>query len=146
MHAVGLFPGHEAHLFDYAWSLLRATEDHHDQPDFPLQARFKRTFGKPVVIDFVGIFDTVKSVGWVYDPVVIPYTARNAAVRVVRHAVSIDERRAFYRQNLWAASPGPRTNLKEVWFAGVHSDVGGGYPVEESQVALLTLSQSFGDL
>ena len=52
-----------------------------------------------------------------------------------RHAVSIDERRCFFRQNLWAAGP----NIKQVWFAGVHSDVGGGYPEKESGLAKIAL-------
>jgi len=47
-----------------------------------------------------GVWDTVSSVGWIYDAVEFPYTARNPDIGIVRHAVSIDERRAFFRQNL----------------------------------------------
>jgi uncharacterized protein (DUF2235 family) len=49
-------------------------------------------------------------------------------VPVIRHAVSIDERRAFFRQNLVHESAAADQNVKQVWFTGVHSDVGGGYP------------------
>ncbi|MCB1128491.1 MAG: DUF2235 domain-containing protein, partial [Verrucomicrobiae bacterium] len=42
-----------------------------------------------------------------------------------RHAMSIDENREDFPVTRWAPKPG--LDLKEVWFAGVHSDVGGGY-------------------
>jgi uncharacterized protein (DUF2235 family) len=45
---------------------------------------------------------------------------------VARHAVSVDERRWFFRQNL--LQPADGQDVKEQWFPGVHSDVGGGYP------------------
>jgi uncharacterized protein (DUF2235 family) len=89
-------------------------------------------------VRFLGIFDTVKSVGWIYSPFSFPYTASNNLVQTVRHAVSLDERRCFFRQNLWHASPGQ--DCKEVWFAGVHSDVGGGYPEQESALAKIPLA------
>ncbi|WP_036026242.1 T6SS phospholipase effector Tle1-like catalytic domain-containing protein [Paraburkholderia dilworthii] len=137
IHAVGLLPAHEVHLFDYAWAMLLARDGPEHNPDFELQARFKSTFSRTIRIHFLGLYDTVKSVGWIYDPVVIPYTADNPAVRFVRHAVSIDERRCFFRQHLWHARPSSRTDVEEVWFAGVHSDIGGGYPPEQAQLALL---------
>lgn len=145
IRAVGLPPAHEAHLFDYAWAMLLARDGPDKAPDFKLQARFKATFGRPVKIRFLGLFDTVKSVGWVYDPVVIPYTANNPAVEIVRHAVSIDERRCFFRQHLWSPQHSDKTDLKEVWFAGVHSDIGGGYPPGEAQLALLACRWMLGE-
>ena len=42
----------------------------------------------------------------------------------MRHAIAIDERRAFFRQNLWGDADGGQ-DVKQVWFAGCHSDVGG---------------------
>jgi uncharacterized protein (DUF2235 family) len=145
VRAAGLVAAHETHLFDYAWSMLLAREGPHHEPDFELQARFKKTFGTPVNIRFLGLFDTVKSVGWIYDPVIIPYTADNPIIQSVRHAVSIDERRCFFRQHLWSSTHSPKTDLKEVWFAGVHSDIGGGYPPEQAQLALLAHRWMLGE-
>jgi uncharacterized protein (DUF2235 family) len=68
----------------------------------------------------------VSSVGWVWDPERFPFTARNPGIGTIRHAVAVDERRAFFRQNLM--QPAERQDLLEVWFPGVHADVGGGYP------------------
>jgi hypothetical protein len=65
---------------------------------------FRETFSRPVKpIRFLGLFDTVNSVpafenAWMQRSK-FPYTARSSA-RVIRHAVSIDERRAKFRQDL----------------------------------------------
>lgn len=65
---------------------------------------FRETFSRPVGrIRFLGLFDTVNSVprfetAWMQRSK-FPYTARSSA-RVIRHAVSIDERRAKFRQDL----------------------------------------------
>lgn len=64
----------------------------------------QETFARPVrAIRFLGLFDTVNSVphfesAWMQRSK-FPYTARSSA-RVIRHAVSIDERRAKFRQDL----------------------------------------------
>lgn len=65
---------------------------------------FRETFSRPVrAIRFLGLFDTVNSVpafenAWMQRSK-FPYTARSSA-KVIRHAVSIDERRAKFRQDL----------------------------------------------
>ncbi len=65
---------------------------------------FRDTFSRPVrAIRFLGLFDTVNSVphfesAWMQRSK-FPYTARSSA-HVIRHAVSIDERRAKFRQDL----------------------------------------------
>jgi uncharacterized protein (DUF2235 family) len=53
--------------------------------------------------------------------------------------MSIDERRAFFRQNLFGAPHDAQQDVKEIWFAGVHSDVGGSYPESESQLSKIAL-------
>ncbi|UUT22746.1 MULTISPECIES: DUF2235 domain-containing protein [Pseudomonas] len=164
LYTIGLLPAHQAQLMDFAWSLLTTRQRSADnskpnrqramsytwwrmsadkKPDFDLMEAFKGSFARKVSIHFLGLFDTVSSVGWVYDPLIVPYTRRNEEVKIIRHAVSLDERRSFFRQNLWAEGKG--VNLKQVWFAGVHSDVGGGYPVGESQLALIALRWMIGE-
>ncbi|MBV6823564.1 DUF2235 domain-containing protein [Pseudomonas sp. PD9R] len=135
IRAVGVVPSHQAHLFEYGWSILMARNGKENKPDFKLQERFKSTFSRRVNVHFLGLFDTVKSVGWVYDPVSIPFTINNRNVEIVRHAMSVDEKRSFFRQHLWT-DDAPRTDVKQVWFPGVHSDVGGGYAANEAQLAL----------
>lgn len=93
---------------------------------------------------FVGIWDTVSAVGWIENPLRVPYSANNPDIQIGRHAVAIDERRAFYRTNLWRRPSNPETawgpkDVKQVWFAGVHSDVGGGYVESESGLSKISL-------
>lgn len=84
-------------------------------------------------IHFMGVWDTVSSVGWIGSPVSFPHTRSNAAVATVRHAVSLDERRAFFRTNLFDGAPDQ--DLLQVWFPGDHCDVGGGHPEIESGIS-----------
>jgi uncharacterized protein (DUF2235 family) len=107
---------------------------------FELADRFKESFSVSCKPKFIGLWDTVSSVGWVSHPVKIPFAADNPEIEIGRHAVAIDERRAFFRTNLWRPKPGggPK-DLKQVWFAGSHGDVGGGYPEDQSGLAKIAL-------
>jgi uncharacterized protein (DUF2235 family) len=102
-----------------------------------LMAEFRQTFSRPCPVTFLGLWDTVTSVGWAWNPKTLPYTRFNPRVVTVRHAIAIDERRAKFRQNLWGQAPGQ--SVKQVWFAGVHCDVGGSYKEEQSGLSKLAL-------
>jgi uncharacterized protein (DUF2235 family) len=118
---------------------------------------FKQTFCHDVIIHFAGIWDTVSSVGWITQPFRLLYSAQNPIIQTGRHAVSIDERRCFYQDNLWGPAlpmqqtptlgekhlqedgsiefrPEPQ-DILQVWFAGVHSDIGGSYPQHQSALS-----------
>jgi uncharacterized protein (DUF2235 family) len=142
LHALGLLPRGGHNLVPYAMRLLEGvrkeggTEDDGGAPKRwgKLCDEFRWTFARPIPcgnddrrfkVHFLGLWDTVSSVGWVWDPATFPHTAHNPSVEVVRHAVSVDERRWFFRQNLVMKVDGQ--DLLECWFPGVHSDVGGGY-------------------
>jgi uncharacterized protein (DUF2235 family) len=105
---------------------------------FQVATGFKATFCRPCPLHFVGVWDTVSSVGWIWDPVKLPYTAQNPDMANGRHAISIDERRCYFQSNVWG-SPLPGQNIKQVWFAGVHSDVGGSYPESQSGLSKIAL-------
>jgi uncharacterized protein (DUF2235 family) len=99
---------------------------------------FKATFSRKAEVEFLGLWDTVTAFGNVWTPIAWPNVTHNPSVRTVRHAVALDERRAFFRQNRWAEGDATLgQSVKERWFVGVHCDVGGGYPANES--ALWTL-------
>ena len=114
-----------------------------DQLDryFAMARDFKDHFSRSCTPYFVGLWDTISSIGWIENPVRLPYTSNNPDIQIGRHAIAIDERRAFFRPNLWhpTAAGGPK-DIKQVWFPGVHSDVGGGYPETESGLAKVTLA------
>jgi hypothetical protein len=105
---------------------------------FAVASGFKATFCRSCPPHLVGLWDTVSSVGWIWNPLKLPYTARNPDMAHGRHAISIDERRCYFRNNRWG-EPFPGQDIKQVWFAGVHSDIGGSYPSAESGLSQVTL-------
>ncbi|GAC70256.1 DUF2235 domain-containing protein [Gordonia soli] len=86
------------------------------QPDDKLVDSFS------VPIAYMGLWDTVNAPGILRRSLSFANSDTLQNVRAGRHAVSIDERRRPYRERLVQT-----TAIQEAWFAGVHSDVGGGF-------------------
>jgi len=122
---------------------------------FDLAAQFARiTSSRWPTIRFVGVWDTVASVivprqDRFYWPSLeeLAFTLRNPSVKSFRQAISIDEQRCMFRLKKWdepqtfwrnrfipADKTEPQDSL-QVWFAGVHTDIGGGYPEKESALS-----------
>src|SRR6266404_314982 len=99
-----LHPGNDFQ-FPYAARMLKRKLG---REDFAVAEDFKATFSRTCKPYFVGVWDTVSSVGWIYDPVTLPYTTTNPDIQIGRHAVSIDERRCMFRQNMWALTQPPQ--------------------------------------
>ena len=105
---------------------------------------FEQIFPK---ITFIGVWDTVDAYGMPIDEIKLgidkylwPMTL--ADQKLSKHvdracqALSLDDERPTFRPVLWDESNAP-TNLTQVWFSGVHANVGGGYP--DDGLAHLTL-------
>lgn len=121
---VGLLSHGNEEMVAFAWKAFsqwqcRRTADEGDIEGLKKKAEmyefmkgFRETFSRPVRrIRFLGLFDTVNSVprfetAWM-ERSKFPYTARSSA-KVIRHAVSIDERRAKFRQDLMYQSRGSK--------------------------------------
>jgi uncharacterized protein (DUF2235 family) len=145
---VGLLPIDQLNIANYALSSYkRASEG----DDLSIAWNFSRIAGgRRTTIKFIGVWDTVATVivprrdRLVPTFQTLPFTRRNPSVEVFRHAISIDERRRMFRLNRWTnpqpfvANPFDQTavpreqDVRQVWFAGVHADVGGGYPEAQS--------------
>lgn len=111
---IGLLSAGNEELIRFAWkTYAKWASRSNDGSDQAKQAEhelyrfmrgFRETFCRPVRrIRFLGLFDTVNSVpkfesAWM-QRTKFPYTARSSA-KVIRQAVSIDERRAKFRQDL----------------------------------------------
>lgn len=133
IHSVGLLVRGSGHLFPYAFKTYRGRTN---KKGSLIATQFKKIYSRDVKVQCVGLWDTVTSVG-LFGLRTYPYTTTNPSIEKLRHAISIDERRAYYRQNLFC--PSPQQDVKQVWFAGVHSDVGGSYPLDESGLAQVSL-------
>ncbi|KAG8776749.1 hypothetical protein FRC12_000709 [Ceratobasidium sp. 428] len=88
---------------------------------------FKQTFCISVAIDFVGVWDTVASVGSLW-PTRLPFIDYNPSIRNFRQALALDEHRANFIPSVWDHSQTNTNtqNVLEVWFKGQHTDIGGG--------------------
>jgi uncharacterized protein (DUF2235 family) len=110
-----------------------------------------RNLDQPV-IRFIGVWDTVAAYGlpvaeltrfvshWVL-PLELPDTVLNKNVARACHALSVDDERKTFYPVLWTEKDEKSAELaadgcgyiwgeriSQVWFPGVHSNVGGGYP------------------
>ena len=139
-----------------------AAEDTLPQTAFDNAAQFARiTSTRWPTIRFVGVWDTVASVivpraDRFYLPSLeeLAFTIVNPSVQTFRQAISMDERRCMFRLKKW---DDPQTfkhnrfndahaepqDILQVWFAGVHADIGGGYP--EKQSGLIEISAAVDD-
>ena len=113
-------------------------------------------------IRFVGVWDTVSAYGgpfveltraidnWMF-PLSMPDYRLNMRVECARHAVALDDERDSFHPLLWDEVheatvarhvKARQDRLQQVWFTGVHSDVGGGYPDESlSYISLLWMME-----
>jgi uncharacterized protein (DUF2235 family) len=102
---------------------------------------FAAAAGRMPDIHFVGVWDTVSSVGM--PPFRVEFTAGPDAdgkcYLHVRQALSLDEHRAQFEPRLYAQGNGPLLtrnkqlgSLVQLWFRGSHSDCGGGYLKSEA--------------
>ena len=105
--------------------------------------RIRETRSMPCPIHFMGIFDTVSSLGWAWDPKTFPNTSVMPNVRTLRHALALDERRAKFRTN--RVRPTNGCDHRQMWFAGVHSDVGGGYEAPRNRLSRVPLRWMLGE-
>lgn len=94
-------------------------------------------------IKMVGVWDTVGSLGIPslfggVDPVLYGFldTGLHPCILNAYHALAIDERRGEFPATLWTSAPAPGQTIEQVWFTGVHCDVGGSYPNDPDGTAL----------
>jgi uncharacterized protein (DUF2235 family) len=149
LHLYGLIRPNNDDFVPYAIRMMLAIHRAQERREsvekyFRLAADFRNTMTwMPCAPHFIGAWDTVSSIGWIENPLHLPYIANNPDIAIGRHAIAIDERRAGFRTELWrpdaeAAKAGPK-DLLQVWFPGVHDDVGGGYPEQESGLSKIPL-------
>jgi uncharacterized protein (DUF2235 family) len=151
LRLIGLLKPPQRNLCAYA---LTAYKKAAEKNDFEIAWRFERVAStRHVPIKFMGVWDTVSSVivprpDRLYIPSLeeLPYTKTNSCIEVFRQAIAIDEQRRMFRINRWTEPQNYKSNpfnpregeaqdIKQVWFSGVHCDVGGGYPETESAPA-----------
>lgn len=115
-----------------AYALYRTRNEGADSEN----ARFFRSrYSREVPIHFLGVWDTVGALGipvesfeWFNRPFYQFHdTELSGIVRNAFHAVAVDEHRKSYQCTLWDPKKKPNQVIEQVWFAGAHANVGGGY-------------------
>ncbi len=107
-----------------------------------------------IPIAFLGLFDTVEAFGvpveevrvavdWAIWPVSFRTRVLSPNVETARHALSLDEERTTFHPIRFDMTRETTERIREVWFAGVHSDVGGGYP--DAALAFVSLAWIAGE-
>lgn len=92
-----------------------------------------------VPIRFIGVWDTVDAVGFPIDEIAtfwnkyiycfkFPRQTLSPLINKACHALSIDDERHTFHPLMFDQSTESGERIEQVWFAGVHSNVGGGYP------------------
>ena len=137
---------------------------------------FERATGKPAynkqdnhqvdAIEFIGVWDTVDAYGlpvdeltdgvdrWIW-PLSMPELTLHAKVKRACHVLALDDERNTFHPVLWDESKElaqrDAVNVRDervsqVWFAGMHSNVGGGYPDDAlSYVSLKWMAEQAGE-
>lgn len=142
--AIGLLTpdGVAANRLPDAITLYRSRPRPEDRDDLPALSGFAAALADfesqchpkdEVAVRFLGVFDTVGSLG-------VPGFSRrkykfhdvqlSPIVATARQALAIAERRRLFAPSLWSGQDVPEArpiDIKQVWFDGVHSDIGGGY-------------------
>jgi uncharacterized protein (DUF2235 family) len=148
----GILRPEHRHRIEEAYTLYRDPRRDTEPSGIAAQL-FRRSFSRDdVEVQFVGVWDTVGALGIPIDGFRPPLLSRlwsfhdtrlSRYVRNAFHAVAIDERRAPFKPTLWEQQPDAEgQTLEQVFFAGVHCDVGGGYSEPElSEIPLLWMAE-----
>lgn len=138
IYNVGILRPEHAHRLDEAYALYRSRGA---PPSSPEAQSFRNSYSHPDEtrrIRFIGVWDTVGALGIPLSPArwanfinrrwQFHNCELNKAVEAAFQALAIDEKRAPFKPAVWvqkADTAGQR--VEQVWFTGVHCDVGGGY-------------------
>lgn len=132
----GILKRPDAPLIAQAWKIYKSPANK-NRPKGSDARQFRETHSHPSRrVHFVGVWDTVGALG-------IPFSIMGlfsnhdefydqkmgSNIATARHALAIDEQREDFKPTIWLPRPG--VDLKQVWFAGAHSDIGGKYPPDK---------------
>ena len=161
IHLFGILPHSRPELIPKAWRIYQDT----NREDREKRARefIRRHHTMWTTVHFVGVYDTVAALG-------LPFRAGSVILDGLRgfrhrfhsfdlspsvehayHALAIDDERLTFHPLVWEPIEESRKTcdgsmackeLRQVWFMGMHTDVGGGYPEQQlSDIPLVWLTQ-----
>ncbi|MCB2203583.1 DUF2235 domain-containing protein [bacterium] len=134
INTVGLLPKGSLKFFPLFYNYYRTAKSRRkDLPEYDEITSIIGTNRKPP-ITFMGVWDTVGALGaptpllgritrsWVGF-----HDTRAGNIQYAYHALAVDELRKPFAPSVWTEKDDVCKVMKQVWFAGAHSNVGGGY-------------------
>lgn len=119
------------------------------EPDTSAITKFRSEHCHPceIEISFIGVWDTVDAVGLPFhwsdfiNTMIYRFKFRDRKlsklVKHACHALAIDDERHSFHPILWDEKEETSRRIEQVWFAGAHSNVGGGYPKQGMSLVAL---------
>lgn len=148
IHMFGMLPKSRPELIDEAWKIYEISKTeplvNNKTPREVIATNFlSRHHNMWVRIKFIGVFDTVAALGVpnkfmsrVIDHA--PWMKHkfhnfklSESVENAYQALAIDDERKTFHPIIWNPELKDHQTMEQVWFAGVHTDVGGGYAEQE---------------
>ena len=149
----GILKPENSDLIPKAYGIYHSRRPEH-QPREVEATLFRKTYAveETTKIKFIGVWDTVGALG---NPLLLNgiFSKQNqfhdtdlsSRISFAFQALATDEKRKNFRATLWNQQKDSKDQvLEQVWFPGVHSDIGGGYPESESGLSDISLKWMLG--
>jgi uncharacterized protein (DUF2235 family) len=132
----------EASRIEEAFKLYK-TKAHKPDSDYSENWRNNYSLPNSGTIHFIGVWDTVGSMGlptsifgFIKKKNLFYDNKLGGNVKVARHALALDEKRRDFEPTIWRTKR--VQDLKQVWFVGCHSDIGGSEKPDQEDDSLLS--------
>ena len=137
IHLFGILPKSRPELIKEAYKIYKKSDD--DERENLAYDFVKRHHNQWTKIKFLGVWDTVAALGIPFKTIDVILNSisffqhdfhnlyLSASVEHARHALAIDDERKTFHPELWKKEIEEYQTMKQVWFCGMHTDVGGGY-------------------
>lgn len=137
IHHFGILPKSRPDLIRQAYKIYRTKDE--DELEEKARAFIKKHHTMWTKIKFLGCFDTVDALGfpvkWISTILnIIPFFKHHfhnfklsKSVENACHALAVDDKRKTFHPVLWESEVNEDQSLEQVWFPGMHTDVGGAY-------------------
>ena len=139
IHMFGILPWSRANLIDEAWKIYKMSNS--TKRDQAATKFIDANHTMWATVNFLGVWDTVAALGIPRTRIdrvlnwIAPHGFHNFrlsdSVANAYHALAIDDVRRSFHPVLFEPGKNTKGELKQVWFMGMHTDVGGGYPEKE---------------
>ncbi len=141
IHLFGILPKSRSDLIEKAFDIYKIRN--HEIREEKASSFIKKHHTMWCKVKFLGVWDTVAALGLPVKPLSVmldslfPHKFHSfklsECVEYARQALSIDEERKAFLPVIWDTidNDQPKDKMKQVWFCGVHTDVGGGYDEDE---------------